>query len=80
MARTAHINGRDIPPVGGNISNKTGCERHGRWIYCYDARATAFWIEKIRKNKEAKTMAIEFGSRRETFENFKVYETKFNGN
>ena len=52
---------------------------HGRWIYCYDARATAFWIEKIRKNKEAKTMAIEFGSRKETFENYKVYETMLAG-
>jgi hypothetical protein len=41
-------------PGGGNISNKTGCERHGRWIYCYDARATAFWIEKNPKKQGGK--------------------------
>ena len=83
------VNAKDLPgkpdivlPKYKTVIFIHGCFWHGHEgckYFVIPKTRTEWWTEKIRKNKEAKTMAIEFGSRRETFENFKVYETMLAG-
>ena len=77
MARAAHINGRDIPPVGEISQTKPDVNGTDAGFIAMMRGGQPFGISN--GHKEANQMAIEFGSRKEIFDNFKVYETTLAG-